>query len=348
MKNSIFSKKTLLLIFSFCSILVLNTVSAQPDTIFIVDKQARFPGGDREFARFWSKEFKIPYKYRIKPPLGEGKVHFLVAKSGEVKNIRISQSLRPEIDDAALAAARKMPKWEPAIRRGQAIEMEYEFSFFVLNETQETGFRASRAERDSFARKFGWGGSLWAGTMIFTNDFGAYFNPLRVVFGLEYSCVFRNWEASFGFDAFAFSKVKKPFEIDGIPVLKDYRFDPVHVYFSIGHWFDLKNRWKICPYFAPTINIFDVKYKLKPKGDSETLVSGSFSSGSLGFRLGKEISLRRREHFRKSIVRYETDHIGLRFCFNPQFLNSKNTTQLRGSAITLAFNYGGWVQRKMK
>ncbi|MES2587386.1 MAG: energy transducer TonB [Bacteroidota bacterium] len=83
------------------------------------EKQAKVPkveasyvGGTNEMTKFITANLKYPKTSKV-----EGKVYveFTVLKDGSVTEVKLIQSLNPELDKLALDMVKKMPKWTPAI-----------------------------------------------------------------------------------------------------------------------------------------------------------------------------------------------------------------------------------------
>ncbi len=73
--------------------------------------EASYVGGSDALNKFIASNVKYP-----KNAKAEGKVYveFIISETGEVKDIKVLKSLNKEMDDLAVNAIKKMPKWTPA------------------------------------------------------------------------------------------------------------------------------------------------------------------------------------------------------------------------------------------
>jgi len=84
------------------------------DAVEVVKQMPQFPGGWRALMRFFD-EFLVYPKTAIDRGLqGDMELSFYVDPQGNVFSPSISKSISRELDAAALAVMRKMPKWQPA------------------------------------------------------------------------------------------------------------------------------------------------------------------------------------------------------------------------------------------
>ncbi len=94
----------------------------------IVDKMPEFPGN---LSAWIGKNIQLP-KYGY-PASGTVYVSFVVSKTGEVTKVKISKSLDPEYDQAAMAVVKKMPKWKPGEQFGKPVAVNYHLPIKILN-----------------------------------------------------------------------------------------------------------------------------------------------------------------------------------------------------------------------
>jgi protein TonB len=78
-----------------------------------------FQGGDmNEFSRWLNKRISVPEGCNH---AGKMKVGFVVDENGEVKDVKILESVCPELDASMLFLVSLSPKWEPATASGHAV-----------------------------------------------------------------------------------------------------------------------------------------------------------------------------------------------------------------------------------
>ena len=83
------------------------------------DTMPTFQGGDmNEFSRWLNKRISVPEGCNH---AGKMKVGFVVDENGEVKDVRILESVCPELDASMLFLVSLSPKWEPATASGHAV-----------------------------------------------------------------------------------------------------------------------------------------------------------------------------------------------------------------------------------
>lgn len=85
----------------------------------VVEEMPQFPGGWRALARFMDENVAYPEDAKKSRTYGNVEVAFIVEKDGSVSNPRVTKSLSPTLDRAALAAVEKMPRWKPGHTGGK-------------------------------------------------------------------------------------------------------------------------------------------------------------------------------------------------------------------------------------
>lgn len=128
------------------------------------DLAPEFPGGEKALLKFLTDSVVYPreaYNQAIEGPVF---VSFVVKKSGWVDEIKISTSRHSILDSAALDVVRRMPKWEPAVRRRKAYDYRYVLPvrfyvwsdkynpIFYLNEYVGSGFLTTRDDSLNFTQ----------------------------------------------------------------------------------------------------------------------------------------------------------------------------------------------------
>lgn len=105
--------------------------------IFLPEIMPRFPGGDPALGAYIRNNVSIPPHLReigsLKVKIG---VVFIVSKDGTVSDPQLISggSRFKELNDQALNAVRKMPKWEPGMQNGKAVKVRLVQPFsFVVN-----------------------------------------------------------------------------------------------------------------------------------------------------------------------------------------------------------------------
>lgn len=117
-------KKNLLFFISF-TLLVCN---AHSQILYSVDGFPSNVGGKTEFKRIFEQELIYP-KTSLEKKIG-GKVNlaFVVMADSTIKDLKVSQSINPEIDAEALRLF-SLYQWVPAIKEGQRVSTQWNVSF---------------------------------------------------------------------------------------------------------------------------------------------------------------------------------------------------------------------------
>ncbi len=84
---------------------------------------------NKKIAEFMMKNLKYPEAAKKAGLEGVVHVQFTVAKDGSVKDATVLKSAGKDFDAAALAVASAMPRWTPAMKDGEAVEMQMTLPF---------------------------------------------------------------------------------------------------------------------------------------------------------------------------------------------------------------------------
>ncbi len=97
------------------------------------DIKAEYPGGFSELNRFLGWQIRYPALAQQNEISGKTKVTFTINNLGRVENVQIKEGLGFGIDEQLIEAINSMPKWKPALQKGQpsASRIEMEFGFFL-------------------------------------------------------------------------------------------------------------------------------------------------------------------------------------------------------------------------
>jgi len=102
---------------------VLDPVSVDPS----------FPGGQKAFYKFLSKNLKYPEKDR--ETYGTVIINFFIEKDGSLTGIKVAKSLSPDLDAEALRVIKKSPKWIPAMKNHKPVKVQYKVPInFIFSE----------------------------------------------------------------------------------------------------------------------------------------------------------------------------------------------------------------------
>ena len=120
--------------FLLCVVLSLTWGQMQAqidtDTTLLVSFLQNFPtfqGGEKEFQRFFNKNFREPKIISKTGLRGKVWIKFIISEIGEITDIQILRGLQncPECNEEALRLIKMMPKWIPASRNGKPVSWNY-------------------------------------------------------------------------------------------------------------------------------------------------------------------------------------------------------------------------------
>lgn len=95
------------------------------DTQLQVDKQASFPGGNQNINPYIAKNIVYPNDAIRQEIEGKVIVTFTIDKEGQIADVKVRQSVHPLLDTAAVNIIKKMPRWEPAMFKGEPVSTLY-------------------------------------------------------------------------------------------------------------------------------------------------------------------------------------------------------------------------------
>ncbi len=98
-----------------------------PDKIHqVVEVQPEFPGGMKEMMKFIQYNLKYPESAKAAGTEGKAFVQFVVKADGSIENVEIMHSSGDaSLDAEALRVVKAMPKWRPAINKGEAVNVKF-------------------------------------------------------------------------------------------------------------------------------------------------------------------------------------------------------------------------------
>jgi TonB family protein len=89
----------------------LNNINSQPE----------FPGGNRELAKYLTKNIRYPRNSRSSSSRGKVIVCFKIEKDGKISDVQIVKGVNKILNKEAKRVVSKMPNWKPAVENGIAI-----------------------------------------------------------------------------------------------------------------------------------------------------------------------------------------------------------------------------------
>ncbi len=89
-----------------------------------------YPGGMKAWENFLKKNLRYPLKARSKQIQNRVILSFVVAKDGEIKNVKVLRGLGYGTDEEAIRLMKKSPKWKPGIINGKPVDAAYTMPIF--------------------------------------------------------------------------------------------------------------------------------------------------------------------------------------------------------------------------
>jgi TonB family protein len=94
----------------------------------------QFKGGIEGFSRYLSNHIEYPISARQNNIQGRVVLTFVVEKDGQVTEIKVTNSVSPDIDAEAVRVLKASPKWIPGTRFGSLVRVQYSVPVsFALN-----------------------------------------------------------------------------------------------------------------------------------------------------------------------------------------------------------------------
>ena len=91
----------------------------------VVEQMPEFPGGSGALFEFLSKNIRYPKVAQDAGQQGRVIVTFVVMKDGSIGNVKVAKGVSPELDEEAVRCVNSMPKWNPGMQNGQAVNVKY-------------------------------------------------------------------------------------------------------------------------------------------------------------------------------------------------------------------------------
>ena len=113
----------------------IEEVQEEAPVFMVVEDMPEFPGGEQKMMEYIAMNLVYPEKARDNGIQGRVLIQFVVDESGHIINAKVMKGVHPELDSAALAVVKGMPKWKPGKQRGDAVRVRYIIPIrFVLDE----------------------------------------------------------------------------------------------------------------------------------------------------------------------------------------------------------------------
>ena len=103
-----------------------DSISSDDGTFILVHKTASFPGGQRAWAEYLSKNLTYPDDAKELGIEGRVFVQFIVERDGKLTNIKVVKGIGGGCDEEAVRLLRESPNWIPgALKDDEYVRQKY-------------------------------------------------------------------------------------------------------------------------------------------------------------------------------------------------------------------------------
>ena len=91
-----------------------------PDAVLrVVEHMPQFPGGMDSLRAYMARTVQYPAEAQAVGASGRVFLEFVVERDGALSNIKVIRGAHPLLNEEAIRAVRRMPRWKPGTHRGQ-------------------------------------------------------------------------------------------------------------------------------------------------------------------------------------------------------------------------------------
>ena len=98
-----------------------STETASGEVFETAEVMPEYPGGNEAMSAFMVKNIRYPEAAKTKGIQGTVYVSFEVSSSGKVTNVKVQESVSPDLDAEAVRVVKMMPDWKPAENKGKPV-----------------------------------------------------------------------------------------------------------------------------------------------------------------------------------------------------------------------------------
>ncbi len=91
----------------------------------IVEKMPQYPGGSESLMKYLAQNAHYPVSAQKDKKEGRVVVQFMVDKEGNIRDPKVVRGISPDLDAEAIRLVVNMPKWEPGMQKGEAVNVTY-------------------------------------------------------------------------------------------------------------------------------------------------------------------------------------------------------------------------------
>jgi protein TonB len=97
----------------------------EPVEFYLIEDKPEFPGGEAKMYKWLAENTKYPSIAKENGISGKVYIEFIVAKNGQITNVKLKRGVDPYLDKEAKRVVTSMPKWKPGKQRGKAVPVHY-------------------------------------------------------------------------------------------------------------------------------------------------------------------------------------------------------------------------------
>ncbi|MBD2756166.1 M56 family metallopeptidase [Spirosoma validum] len=117
-----------------------------------VEEQPKFPGGMAKLGQYLGENLRYPEVAQKAKAEGRVFVRFIVTKEGDITNVEILKGIGYGTEEEAKRVVSQMPRWEPAMQNGEAVNVQYHLPInFQLEDKKESAIPSSANQSAFFS-----------------------------------------------------------------------------------------------------------------------------------------------------------------------------------------------------
>ena len=90
-----------------------------------LDQMPKYSGGSQAMIEYMKSEINYPSEAKEKGISGIVYTSFIVRANGEVSDVKVMRGVHPLLDEEAVRAVAAMPPWQPGVKDGQNVAVEF-------------------------------------------------------------------------------------------------------------------------------------------------------------------------------------------------------------------------------
>ncbi|WP_420149616.1 M56 family metallopeptidase [Spirosoma sp.] len=123
-----------------------QAVKINGEILTVVEQHPEFPGGMEKLGQYLGENLRYPEAAQKAKAEGRVFVRFVVTTEGYVTNVEVLKGIGHGADEEAIRVVKSMPRWKPAIHKGQIVNVQYHLpiNFQLDEDRKESAIPATR------------------------------------------------------------------------------------------------------------------------------------------------------------------------------------------------------------